>query len=610
MKDHFYPHSGCICLLLFIFMVTPSIRADALKPLKGGERICFIGNSYTGFYGPLPDAINAVMKSVDPLRKPFHWVLCGKGCAILKDFVVDATPGALDSIGHGNWDYVVLQSWEDAVDQYDIGGCGTPKGYPRNQDTLIKYYKILDDRIKAVNGKTILYAPHFNTSFYDQLKLGEECFARLRREASVPYFTPIYYAWDQVLTEDPPSQWGCSGNGAIKVLFSDCGHQNANGMALDAFTWFTVLTGGMSAEGSNPRFPDMMGDTTKRDYFARVGCTAGRKILAGMGFPDDFEAPSRPAGLQITAKTQNSLTLSWQPSTDNKGVTGYEVFLDGLSRGSTTSTSLTVSGVDFANDQNITVRALDAAGHYSLSSLPVSTGTTLKYEAENSYYSSKDMAGFWNDRPDYSGTGFIAMLSQGAGISFTVEESVAGTRQVALRYLNSKNREASLSIYVNGSRVKKTTLPRPSSTWGNVVEDLTLKAGKNSVEYVWDSSADGDGVTVDRITVYESSATSAGSVLPRLTENIGLSSCKVSFVRSPNSGSAGSCIVVSTTTARDMRVTLTSAGGRRLVSLSLRAGEGSTVIPVKQSMFAEGLVLVTIESGNERTTGIMPLISR
>ncbi len=43
----------------------------------------------------------------------------------------------------------------------------------------------------------------------------------------------------------------------------------------------------------------------------------------------DTKPPSTPTGLVASNITQTSLTLSWKASTDNVGVVGYDVFLNG-----------------------------------------------------------------------------------------------------------------------------------------------------------------------------------------------------------------------------------------------------------------------------------------
>ena len=43
----------------------------------------------------------------------------------------------------------------------------------------------------------------------------------------------------------------------------------------------------------------------------------------------DTHAPSTPTGLAASNITQSALTLSWNPSTDNVQVTGYDLYRDG-----------------------------------------------------------------------------------------------------------------------------------------------------------------------------------------------------------------------------------------------------------------------------------------
>jgi chitodextrinase len=93
--------------------------------------------------------------------------------------------------------------------------------------------------------------------------------------------------------------------------------------------------------------------------------------------PQDTIAPSAPANLSATPVSSSQIDLSWAASTDNVGVTGYQVF-----RGSTqlaTPITTTYSDTGLANSTLYTyfVRARDAAGNTSTSSVSVST-TTLK----------------------------------------------------------------------------------------------------------------------------------------------------------------------------------------------------------------------------------------
>ncbi|MDN4165850.1 zinc-dependent metalloprotease family protein [Cytophagales bacterium LB-30] len=89
------------------------------------------------------------------------------------------------------------------------------------------------------------------------------------------------------------------------------------------------------------------------DYTVQIGGTA------------DTQAPTTPTSLSASGTTQTTTNLSWTASTDNVGVTGYDVYRNGALLGSTTSTSYAVSGLTAATSYTFAVRAKDAAGNIS-----------------------------------------------------------------------------------------------------------------------------------------------------------------------------------------------------------------------------------------------------
>ncbi len=89
--------------------------------------------------------------------------------------------------------------------------------------------------------------------------------------------------------------------------------------------------------------------------------------------PDD-EAPTAPLNLTATV-TFNNVTLNWQASTDNVGVTGYNVFQDGAKIATTTNTSLALLELTPLTEFVFGVTAVDAAGNESSrTTLRVTTG--------------------------------------------------------------------------------------------------------------------------------------------------------------------------------------------------------------------------------------------
>jgi len=89
----------------------------------------------------------------------------------------------------------------------------------------------------------------------------------------------------------------------------------------------------------------------------------------------DTQAPSVPTGLSSSNVTQTSLTLSWSASSDNVGVTGYDVYQGASLIKSVTGTSTSISGLSANTTYSFKVRAKDAAGNTSAQSSGLSVTT-------------------------------------------------------------------------------------------------------------------------------------------------------------------------------------------------------------------------------------------
>lgn len=97
-------------------------------------------------------------------------------------------------------------------------------------------------------------------------------------------------------------------------------------------------------------------------------------LLAGPA--PDTQAPSIPASLAASNVTQTTLTLSWDASTDNVGVTAYEVYEGGASIGTIAATSADITGLTAGTAYSFSVAALDAAGNSSAQSAVLNVTTS------------------------------------------------------------------------------------------------------------------------------------------------------------------------------------------------------------------------------------------
>ncbi len=91
---------------------------------------------------------------------------------------------------------------------------------------------------------------------------------------------------------------------------------------------------------------------------------------------DDTEAPSRPGKPAVSAITATGATLTWTASTDNVGVSGYDVYRGTTRVATATGTSHTLTGLTPTTAYTVSVVAKDAAGNSSTASESTAFTTT------------------------------------------------------------------------------------------------------------------------------------------------------------------------------------------------------------------------------------------
>ncbi len=120
-----------------------------------------------------------------------------------------------------------------------------------------------------------------------------------------------------------------------------------------------------------------------------ISITAGGGSSSG-----DTQAPSIPTSLSASNVAETTLTLTWTASTDNVGVTGYDIYQGNTNLGSVTGTSANITSLNAGTGYQFRVKAKDAAGNESGFSSTLSVTTTAAAPAD-------PCAGV----PPYNGTG-------------------------------------------------------------------------------------------------------------------------------------------------------------------------------------------------------------
>ncbi|QGQ95536.1 DUF5060 domain-containing protein [Paenibacillus psychroresistens] len=189
--------------------------------------------------------------------------------------------------------------------------------------------------------------------------------------------------------------------------------------------------------------------------------------------PPDTTAPTAPSGLTSPSKLDVSVNLSWTASTDNVGVTAYDVYRNGSLVGSSsgTVTVFTATGLTASTAYTFTVKARDAASNVSAASnsLSVTTmapiaqnmlqnpgfetddgyGSVNQWTCEQTFYCSRDTSikRTGNSSLRWSGSsgawfGTLQDVAATAGTTYTFDGYVnitatTGELNVKLQFLNS-----------------------------------------------------------------------------------------------------------------------------------------------------------------------------
>lgn len=131
----------------------------------------------------------------------------------------------------------------------------------------------------------------------------------------------------------------------------------------------------------------------------------------------DTQAPTAATNLATNTPTSNSISLSWTAATDNIGVIGYEIYVNGALYATVSGTTATVSGLNPSTTYNFYIIAKDAAGNSSVVSNTAS-GTTLAGGQPGGNCGTEDFEAI----PD-GGNGYALRTWTNAGITWNATDA-------------------------------------------------------------------------------------------------------------------------------------------------------------------------------------------
>jgi chitodextrinase/predicted esterase len=221
----------------------------------------------------------------------------------------------------------------------------------------------------------------------------------------------------------------------------------------------------------------------------------------------DGTPPSTPVNLHVTATTTNSVSLDWDNSTDNVGVAGYDIFVNGSKQYSSTTSDVVATSLNPATSYTFTVQAHDAANNFSgisgsvigtTATPPDVTPPSAPGNLHSTAVTTTSVSLDWDNSTDNIGvTGYDIFVNGNKTYSSTSSDYVANGLSPTTTYAfqvqahDLANNLSGFSNTING-----TTATPPDQTAPSVPVNVhVVSVTTSSITLDWDNSTDNVGVT-------------------------------------------------------------------------------------------------------------------
>ena len=394
------------------------------------------------------------------------------------------------------------------------------------------------------------------------------------------------------------SEWGCVEVGGSKANWITDGYNqirnSGNYNLIQAAIWFDT---NYTAPGNQDDFRINSSAASLNAYIAATNFTSPPVP----GTNGDTQAPSVPTGLASSGITQTGFTLTWAASTDNTGVTGYEVFRNGTSIGTPASTSFNITGLTCNTAYSMKVRARDAAGNWSAQSTALNVTTSACTGSGANLALNKPATA-----SSFTGTNIVSNAFDGNATTTRWESDYTDPSwiYVDLGSSTSINRVV-LKWETAYADQYKIQVSQNASTWTDVFSTTTGNGATDDISFTTTNARYVRMYGIHRGTAYAYSLWefevygAAGGAL-RVANVSEISLIKTSSISLyPNPLYSGSELYLSfkSFNNEDMNVTFFDMSGRVVYKDRLKAVNDEIVkVPVK---LAKGLYLVTLKSKSE-----------
>ncbi|HIO26164.1 MAG TPA: T9SS type A sorting domain-containing protein, partial [Flavobacteriaceae bacterium] len=331
--------------------------------------------------------------------------------------------------------------------------------------------------------------------------------------------------------------------------------------------------------------------------------------VEGSGSTADTEAPSAPTNLSANNVTETTVDLSWNASSDNVGVTGYDVYQGSSLLGSVTGTTAQITGLTANTTYSFYVEAKDAEGNISASSNTVNVTTsgasTVTYcasQGNNSSYEWIDLVAL-NGMSNATGDdgGYADYTSQVASLPYG-----SNTIQISAGFSGSSYREywkiwidynkngtfESSELMVSGSSSSSNTLSAtftvPTSALAGTTR-MRVSMKYNAAQTACESFSYGE---VEDYTVNIGQSVNAITTSPTSGEQLGNATASFEAKLYPNPVS-GNILNVSMNDARETAYQVFDMMGKKVLEGNL----SSSAIQVNG--LSSGVYLLQLNDGQK-----------
>ncbi len=335
----------------------------------------------------------------------------------------------------------------------------------------------------------------------------------------------------------------------------------------------------------------------------------------------DTQAPTVPSSLSAAA-SGTQVSLSWTASSDNVGVSGYQILRSttngsGYAQIATSNTnSYTNTGLSIGTTYYYVVKAYDAAGNISANSsqaqatvpVPVDTQAPTAPTTLTAVAASREVALSWGAASDNTAvTGYQILRSTTNGSGYGLVSTSNTTVYVDINLTNGttyyyvvKAYDAANNISANSNQAQATPV---DSVAPSVPSNLTATVSGTQVSLSWVASTDNVAVSqylIERSSSNTSSFTQIATSNTTSYTNIGLTNNNIYYYRVRAQDSSSNYSGYSNTASATVGTVVTSNPSITAVSGSISYGQTATITGTNFGSKSQvsPLVYDTMESGS------------